>query len=369
MARNTLQVQEYLKKRSLLSLTEEYHVAAKRHSQFPNLILLKYDQIESPMDHPIVQECRGIILDETNNWRVVARPYDKFFNLGETNAAPIDWSTAQVLEKLDGTLITMYYYNEAWQIATSGTPDASGSVGALNKTFAVLFWEVWFNELHYDFPEEKDQNITFMFELMTPWNKVVVQHKESRIVLHGIRYNDGDMQELNPVYAAKYNWKRVKTYPFAEGVTPQAVKESANELVGTVGEGFVVVDHLFNRVKVKGEDYLRLHRMIDGMSQRKMLDIIRINEGSEFLTYFPEWTELYNELKNKYQGLVDSIAAVYTHRREIENQKDFALAVKDLPYSGALFAIRSGKMKSFQEYFANCNIKTLEQLLGMKDND
>ena len=42
------------------------------------------------MDNPIVQQARGIILDEAKDWKVVARPYDKFFNLGEGNAAPID---------------------------------------------------------------------------------------------------------------------------------------------------------------------------------------------------------------------------------------------------------------------------------------
>jgi hypothetical protein len=360
-----LQLQRYLKTHSIQDLETELHVTTKRHAFFPNLVLFKYDQIESPMDHPVVQECRGIILDEASNWEVVARPYDKFFNLGEANAAPIDWSTAQVLEKLDGTLITMYCYNEAWSVATSGTPDASGSIGALDKSFKVLFWETWF-KLNYDFPEEKDQCITFMFELMTPWNKIVVQHKEPRIVLHGLRYRDGSMEELHPAYATKYNWERVKSFPLTSA---EAVKQAANDLIGTQGEGFVVVDHHFNRVKVKGEDYLRLHRMVDGMSQRKMLDIIRINEGSEFLVYFPEWTELYTDIKLKLDKLIALAEDVYEARKIHTNQKDFALTVKDLPYSGALFAVRSGKVKSFQEYFATCNIKTLEQLLGLKDND
>jgi tRNA splicing ligase len=53
----------------------------------------------------VVQECRGLILDESANWRIVAFPYTKFFNYGEEHAASIDWSTACVQEKLDGSLM------------------------------------------------------------------------------------------------------------------------------------------------------------------------------------------------------------------------------------------------------------------------
>lgn len=61
------------------------------------------------MKEPIVQECRGLILDEAEGWRVVCMPYKKFFNFGEDCCADIDWSTAKVQEKLDGSLISLYW--------------------------------------------------------------------------------------------------------------------------------------------------------------------------------------------------------------------------------------------------------------------
>jgi hypothetical protein len=36
------------------------------------------------------------------------------------------------------------------------------------------------------------------------------------------------------------------------------------------------------------------------LNKRRMLDIVRHNEGGEFLTYFPQWTSLYNQVKERY---------------------------------------------------------------------
>ena len=55
------------------------------------------------MGSPLVAECRGIILDEQDDWRVVSYPFDKFFNYNESKAAVLDWSQGvDVYEKLDG---------------------------------------------------------------------------------------------------------------------------------------------------------------------------------------------------------------------------------------------------------------------------
>jgi hypothetical protein len=43
---------------------------------------LNYDQIESAKAHPVVMECRGLILSYPHG-EVVARSFDRFFNYGE----------------------------------------------------------------------------------------------------------------------------------------------------------------------------------------------------------------------------------------------------------------------------------------------
>jgi len=200
----------FIKEHGLEHLSKKYFIKVKRHKNYPNLVLLKYSQLESPMGVKMVQQSRGIILDSDDNWKVVSYPYDKFFNYGEGHAAEINWENARVYEKLDGSLMTVYYYDLGWHVASSGTPDASGEVMNTEMTFEDLFWKVW-DELGYVLPT--DENVCYMFEMMTPYNRIVVRHEESRIVLHGAR-RLSDFRELNPVVEGhNHKWETVKTFP------------------------------------------------------------------------------------------------------------------------------------------------------------
>ena len=79
-----------------------YFVKTKREGRF---VLLKYDQIRSDMTNPVVRECRGIILDESGGYCPACVPFYKFGNFGESYVPDIDWASARIQEKLDGSLI------------------------------------------------------------------------------------------------------------------------------------------------------------------------------------------------------------------------------------------------------------------------
>ena len=76
-----------------------------------NLIMFKYSQQDSDLSNDIVKECRGIILDE-DTFEPISVPYFKFFNAGEPNAAEVDWSSAKVLQKIDGSLIKVVKFSD-----------------------------------------------------------------------------------------------------------------------------------------------------------------------------------------------------------------------------------------------------------------
>jgi len=61
---------------------------------------------------------RGLILEEGTG-RVVARPFDKFFNWGQVET-PKDQKIVNVLEKMDGSLGILYYHN-GWKVSTRGS--------------------------------------------------------------------------------------------------------------------------------------------------------------------------------------------------------------------------------------------------------
>lgn len=355
-------VQDYLRQHGVERLEDRFKVITKRHGEFPNLVLFKYDQLNSPMGDPLVQQCRGLILDEANDWAVVSYPYDKFFNYGEGHAKEIDWSSARVYEKLDGSLMTLYPYQGTWHVSSSGLPDASGSMMGTTTTFKELFWKVW-SDLGYRLPPYGPQ--CYMFELMTPFNRVVVRHKESRIMLHGGRRLT-DFRELNPVVEAHHNgWECV---PIHRLDSWDAIMETAKTLNPMESEGYVVADANYNRVKVKAPQYVAVAHMKDGFSTRRMLEIVRTNENSEFLSYYPEFTDMYYEIRFKYERLLGEMQGFYDAIKDIPEQKDFARQATKKHYSGALFQMRRNGT-DFKKSLAEMQIKLLEEWLGVKHID
>ncbi len=351
----------FLREHGLDAIVEKFSLLNKRHTRYPNLVLLKYNQIESPMGERISQECRALIIDEENNWAPVSVPYFKFFNYGEGHAPEIDWTTAKVFEKLDGSLITLYHYRGEWHVSTSGSPDASGPTMANGPTFAELFWRVW-HDLSYATPA--DTSLCYMFELMTPLNRIVVARTSSNIVLHGAR-RIATLEEIRPE-DANAGWRVVKQYAMG---TIGDVVASAVELNPMETEGYVVCDARFNRIKVKSPQYVAIHHLRDSLSVRRMIDIVRTNEGNEFLNYFPEFEPLYREVKQRYDNLVAETERTYQEYKNIPVQKDFALAIQHYPFKSAMFSVRNGRAESFQQHFAGLSMKSLENLLKSEEID
>lgn len=351
---------DYIKANGLDALTKNFAILVKRHSKYTNLVLLKYSQIDSPMGNPVVQRCRGIILDEANNWNVVSYPYNKFFNYGEGHAAEIDWDNARVYEKLDGSLMTLYYYDGHWEVASSGVPDASGQMMGSETTFAQLFWQVW-KEKGYNLPN--DTNNCYMFELLTPFNRIVVRHKTNRIVLHGAR-RLSDFRELNPIVEAHVNrWECVQTFPLKSWTDIEA---ASKELDPMQAEGFVVCDTNYNRVKVKSPQYVAIAHVRDGLSTRRLLEVIRSNESSEFLLYYPELASMYYDIKVKYERFLGQVEGFYDAIKDIDDRKTFASFATKTKFSGLLFGRKFGKIESFKQGIAEMTIKNLEELLSLK---
>jgi hypothetical protein len=347
-------------------LLEKYAIKAKRHGVYTNLVQFKYSQIASIMSEPLVQQARGIILDEDNGWAVVARPFDKFFNYGEPNAAEVDWSTARVQEKLDGSLMILYFYDGAWHVASSGTPDAAGDVNGSEETFADLFWRVW-EEKGYLPP--RDTSFTYCFELMTKHNRVVVQHPENRLVLIGMRHTEHGYEErVDYEWAScagappRSGWERVKYFrlqSIADVEQTFAVMDPLKQ------EGYVVVDADFKRLKVKHPGYVAIHHMKDGFGPKRALDIIRTGEKTELLAHFPEWRPEFDATQARFDAFVRDLESLYAAHQAIPVQKDFAAAVKHSPSSAALFSVRAGKAASIREFMATARLDWVAERLGV----
>jgi len=199
-----------------------------------------------------------------------------------------------------------------------------------------------------------------MFELETPYNRIVVQHCEQLLTLHGVRNVKTFVEESPAVWAEKTGWKGVNSYAFG---TIEALVAQAEQLDPLQQEGFIVCDANFRRIKLKSSEYVKLSHMKDGSSYRKLLSIVVNNESAEFLAYFQELQALFDEITEKYSKLVIFLEKEYEKYKAIAIQKDFAMAVKDFSYSGVLFALRAGKASSVRAYMVGLSVVKVEQYL------
>ena len=361
----------YLKEHGLEKLQQEFKIKATFSEKYPQLVCLKYNQIDSPMKEKVVQQCRGIILDTADDWKIITYAYDKFFNYGEGNGVnfyheKIDWDSARVYEKLDGSLMTLYYYNGEWLVQSSSNPDASGRVNGFDFSFAELFWKVW-NELGYLLPDHPEQNSAgtkkccFMFELITKFNRIVIPSENNRLVLHGMRLLTNYREILvGDGGTAGFGYEIVKQYPLSSW---DSVLQSSKEIPAMESEGYVVCDKHFNRIKVKSPTYCALHHLKHSASPLRMLQVVVQNEDSEFLSYFPELLEEFTEIKAQYQKLVDTITQKWLDVKDITDQKAFALAVKDFPYAGSLFQLKKEPSKSVSSLLAETRLEYVKKAM------
>lgn len=350
---------------TLKDLEASFQIRHRRSLLHPNLVGLKYDQIESPLGTDLVRQCRGLILDENNNWEIVARPFDKFFNYGEAYAAQIDWATARVQEKLDGSLCILYFYDGKWRVGTTGLPDASGEVShGTGWCFKELFWWVW-DALGYKVPGPQWHSWTFMFELCTQFNRVVVRHESARIVFISARSLDGEEEMLGaeefPVKS--YRWEAVKEYPLQ---SLDDVMTTFDKLDPLQTEGYVIVDANLNRIKVKHPGYVALHHMRgNGYGPRRILEVVRKGEAAEVVANFPEWKEDFEAMQFRLADLAGQLEAEYERLKDIPLQKAFALEALQTRLPASLFAVRSGKALSIRDFLNRMNVDSLLVALEM----
>jgi len=212
--------------------------------------------------------------------------------------------------------------------------------------------------------ENTDSNLTYLFELMTSENRVVVSHTHPRIVCHGARRNDtGSYIDLEKIREYHPTWKIVQTYPLNSLDECLKAVETLNPLQT---EGYVVVDHRSHRIKIKSPKYVLIHHAKDGLSTRRMIQIALSGEKDEVLTYFPELQKEFLQVDN----LLDQLICRIDH--DVWSfyggtQKEFALAISHLPWSGILFALRAEKISTVKEGLQKMPVQKVERLLKLLD--
>jgi len=230
---------------------------------------------------------RGLILDTTREC-VVASPFPKFFNLGERDQ-PIPDLPFDCLEKLDGSLIILWHGHDGWRCATKGS---FGSQQAQSAT-------AWLRGRDLS---SLRPGYTYLAEYVAPTNCIVVRYECEELVLLAA-YDDAghelDYAELIDA-ADRLRWRLAPRHPFAS-VSDLIAHAAA---LPATQEGFVLRFENGLRLKIKGDEYRRIHALIsrctplamwEAMAAGDEMAAIRQQLPEEFWVDFDAITSILGE--------------------------------------------------------------------------
>lgn len=274
----------------------------------------------------VTLSCRGLVVDNLGN--IVARPFKKFFNLseGKTNVT----SQYDIYTKYDGSLGILFFYGESWVFASRGSFTSDQAV----KGFKLLS--------KYDYSSLDKEN-TYCFEIVYSENKIVVNYGDYEdVILTGVfNTQTGEEQSINC-------W----LLPHAKMHKKDTPLERLHEIINDNEEGYVIRFSNGERCKIKGAEYLRLHKMMSEMSTTAVWDCLRNGDSIlELIHDFPD--EFYNIVRDYERDLSIKF---YNKSIEIKSEhlviskslgncsdKTYALFIKDNPYKSFLFLLRNDR--------------------------
>lgn len=264
--------------------------------ELSNLYCFKYNQVFSDFDLPECIESRGPIL-EIINGQVTDNPclpWDKFFNVGETRCAPIDWNTHFINEKMDGSLIKLYFYKGKWRAATSGTVSAETvEIFESGITYGTEFWDCW-KQQGGDLNKLNPEN-TYLLELCSKHDSHPIPTKESIIWFLGCRNKN-----TGKITFPDIGIQKPKTFDYSNmDEMMKEVKKFPKE-----SEGVVIQDANGNFAKIKADAYLQLHYLNAGgkFSKDKIYDIIKQDGQDDIKAALPHYVKKIEEIENQLKS-------------------------------------------------------------------
>ena len=268
----------------------------------------------------ITIKCRALITDQQGN--VVSKSFDKFFNLEEVSQLPAE--QFKVYEKLDGSLIVFFWHDDELVISSKGSFSSDHAIEAkkiLSKYNLSNF----------------DKSKSYSAELIVPWNRIVCDYgDQEKIVLLAKFDRFGNEYEIDK---CKNDIEIVKKYDIFD-------LENIKSLIKDDQEGFVVRFDSGYRIKVKGSEYVRLHKIVTELSEKSIFEYLSEGQNIESLIdRVPD--EFYNWVKDtqskflqNYDEILSECNSAY---KEFDTRKETALYFMTQKYPEVLFKMLDKK--------------------------
>jgi len=314
-------------------------IKVQRHPEFPDdLALANYTHKAQQNYHwnAVTENCRGLIFHPAT-LEIVARPFRKFYNYGEKNADVITGQeVVRAYEKFDGSLGIAYPDpNGMYRIATRGSFSSEQAQWATN--FAHSKGIEYFPFI---------PGYTDLFEIIYPDNRIVVEYGglEGLVYLGTIENYTGRFQFEDDMYDLRAD--PVYIGPF-EGVFNLSNRQGKEGVVAVTSDG--------RRVKVKEEEYVRLHRIVSHLTERYVWEAMEgphIYRARAIAQEIPEehadWLMgVANRLIAEYVVQSSQVSELVWNTKQMSTRKEKAVFVQESGYpkhvQSAFFAVLDGK--------------------------
>jgi RNA ligase len=325
----------------LAEMLEQRYVNRRFHPDYPNIAILNYSE-KTQFDNKwndVTLNCRGLIYD-AETLLVLARPWKKFFNLGDAKAAWLEFDApVEVTDKMDGSLGILYPTPAGWSIATRGSFESDQAKHAT---------ELW--KTYYEPGLTPNDNYTFLFEIIYKENRIVLDYgTKDDIVLLGCVSDEGHVygpREAKALFSYFEEWPGETT----EVMPIHTISEMLGYPDRDNTEGYVIRQG-DRMVKWKRPDYIDLHRLISNLSEKSVWSSLSHGKTAG---------EICEDLPDEFHGYVKETAAQleakFTYAKHAAEEtflniqalkpvdrRAFAMLASKSPQRAYLFSMYDGK--------------------------
>jgi hypothetical protein len=337
----------------MIEILEKYHedgLLMRQTHPTKDLYIWNYTsrvQYESLWDD-ITMQCRGLVTNSKGD--VIAKPFGKFFNYEEVidkNLIPWDSEYAHIQDKMDGSLGILFFYDGEWIMSTRGSFTSEQSIRGLE----IL-------KSKYDLSKFMKE-VTYLCEIIYPENRIVVDYGCNKITFLSV---------TTPI--DELNWHTARAIFHSSDIAEEDVVESTmvtfnkktfdvyKQLNTPNSEGFVVRFYPSNfRMKIKFEEYVRLHRILTNVSNRDVWEYLKDDKPFDDLLEkvpdeFNDWVKetvrdlvvRFENIEKEYQWIFNKIRNVYFESYQKEfNRREFAELAQRYTHPSILFNMLDGK--------------------------
>ena len=337
---------------------------------------IKYSSPSVDWQKPYMILARGLVIDETGN--LITVPYPKFFNYQQyTKELKPEYLSDQfieyfcdyaedesyeVLEKLDGSMISISNYNNELLFSTVNKPNSKFSTKAKNWVENNL------NKKQIEALLRETLVATLLFEYVGPNNKIVIDYDKEELVLTGaisllygdsiVAYPHEELIEIGKDIGVRVASK----YGDNKDYSAKRLLE-LGKTENTI-EGFVLRFGLHGKqIKIKTEDYLEKHSsstLFFGEPNTKFKNelIIQMIEDDTIDDVMAEMIQRGHTQISKHMQLVQNLYL------DAKQELDMAYAL--VRYNGTVSESKSGSIIFDVKFSKSDYFKEFKGKFGLK---